>query len=68
MFNLEYQSMCNVESKIVCNLESRFKYNLLSLFALSGHAFLVVVVACAVRASAAAGVNLVGVPQTKPMQ
>ena len=28
----------------------------------------VIVVACAVRAAAAAGINLVGVPQTKPMQ
>ena len=28
----------------------------------------VIVVACTVRAAAAAGINLVGVPQTKPMQ
>ena len=28
----------------------------------------VIVVACAVRAAVAAGINLVGVPQTKPMQ
>ena len=28
----------------------------------------VIVIPCAVRAAAAAGINLVGVPQTKPMQ
>ena len=28
----------------------------------------VIVLACAVRAATAAGINIVGVPQTKPMQ